>query len=270
MKPHPRPLGRIRDAGTDRAIELFPFEVARAAVDVEMVLRLPSWLDTHDQGTEGSCVGHAVALSQAIVNTAEMRAHGSPNGYRRYDPIAVWQAAKAIDEYPGTHPGDNNGTSVRAAYEVARTAGLRRVRGMVTVNGKPTPKGERAWDPAEGVNEYRWARTIDEIRTAIAIFEPVAIGVDWYTGFDDPLVKGNRERWLPSTTAISGRIRGGHSVALVGASDRRQAFRLVNSWGRDYPPVWIPYPLMAELLAHRGEAALVTDRPSPTTAEVTP
>lgn len=253
-----RPLGRIRDEETDRAEELYPFTAA-APSSVEHVLGLPSWLDSHDQGREGSCVGHAVALERAIVNSAELHREGS-HGYRRYDPITLWRAAKAIDEYPQTKPGDELGTSVRAAYEIARTMGLARVRSMHVVNGVPIPTGLQDASAEEGVEEYRWARTVDAIRAAIVAETPVAIGVDWYTGFDSPIVKGNRERWLP-LMAGAGRIRGGHSVALVGASDRRQAFRLVNSWGASYPPVWMPYATIEALLARRGgEAALVTDR----------
>jgi hypothetical protein len=251
----PRPLGRIRDERTPEAIELYPFEATAPADPVELVLHLPSWLESHDQGTEGSCVGHAVALERAIVNTAEL-----VHGFRRYDPITLWQEAKAIDEYPGTRPGDTNGTSVRAAYEIARTKGLRRVQRMIPTTPEPRPVGLHEWDPAEGVTEYRWATTVDAIRAAIAARMPVAIGVDWFTGFDDPIVRGNRERWLPDRLASSGRVRGGHSVCLAGASDRRQAFRLVNSWGHTYPPVWMPYTTMGELLQRDGEAALVTDR----------
>lgn len=254
----PRPLGRLRDVETDRAEELYPFTAAAPAA-IEKVLHLPSWLASHDQGREGSCVGHAVALERAISNTAELRAI-SPRAWRRYDPIQLWRAAKAIDEYPQTKPGDELGTSVRAAYEITRTIGLARVRGMILVGGAPKPVGAHEPDPLEGVSEYRWAKTVDAIRAAIDAAIPVAIGVDWYTGYDDPIVKGNRERWLP-LPADSGRVRGGHSVALVGASDRRQAFRLVNSWGHEYPPVWMPYATMEYLLGRRGEAALVTDRP---------
>lgn len=254
----PRPLGRIRDAKTDEAEALYPFE-APAPAAVERVLALPSWLETHDQGREGSCVGHAVALERAITNTAELRSRGSGHGWRRYDPISIWREAKGIDEYPSTKPQDEQGTSVRAAYEIARTLGLRRVRKMEVRNGVPSPLGLHEWDPEEGVTEYRWARTVDAIRAAIAAEIPVAIGVDWLTGFDTPIVKGNRERWLPGTGSW-GRVRGGHSVALVGASDRREAFRLVNSWGHQYPPVWMPYAVMEALLGRSGEAALVTDR----------
>jgi hypothetical protein len=43
-------------------------------------------------------------------------------------------------------------------------------------------------------------------------------------------------------------------------SDRRQAVRLVNTWGLSYPYVWIPYRVVDRLIDEDGEAALVTDR----------
>ena len=256
----PRPLGWRREAESDRAEERYPYSAPTPQV-VERTLKLPGWLRTHDQGLEGSCVGHAVALERAITNTAQLRALGNRYGWRRYDPIGLWRAAKSIDEWSYTKPEDDHGTSVRAAYEIARTRGLARVRSMRLVDGRPTPSGPAAVDLYAGVMEYRWTRTVDGIRAAIAAGLPVAIGVQWFTGFDAPVLRpsgrrGRAERWTPS---VLGRVRGGHSVALAGASDRRQAFLLVNSWGAEYPPAWLPYETMGRLLAARGEAALVTD-----------
>lgn len=266
MSAHLRPLGWRREAESDRAAELYPFE-AEEGITVERVLAIPSWLASHDQGVEGSCVGHGVAMERAITNTAELRAAGL-RGYRRYDPIGLWRAAKAIDQWSYTKPEDDLGTSVRAAYDVAATLGLMRVRSMRLEGSRPVPVGPaKAGRLVEaGVLEYRWARTVDAVRTAIAAGAPVAIGVNWLVGFDSPTAigtgyRGRLERWLPFPSK-AGRSRGGHCVCLVGASDRREAVLLVNSWGADYPPAWMPYETLGALLAARGEAALVTDRPA--------
>lgn len=253
-----RPLGRIAPE-TWEHVERYPFTAA-APETVERILRLPRWRVTHDQGREGSCVGHAIALERAIVNTEERRRAELPYELTRYDPIALWRSAKAIDEWSFTRPEDDNGTSVKAAYEVARTHGLYRVRAMRLVDDRPVPV--RVGSEPElgaGVAEYRWARTVDQIRAAIAAGAAVAIGVDWHTGMDAPLERRRGEWWLPDVGEL-GRVRGGHAVTLYGASDRRAAFRLCNSWGRDYPLVWLPYTVMELLLVRRGEAALVTDR----------
>lgn len=85
----------------------------------------------------------------------------------------------------------------------------------------------------------------------------MAIGVNWYRNFDDPVLYNN-ELWIGRSSL--GSIRGGHCVCLYRMSDRRQAFMLMNSWGADYPPVWLSYTLMERLLNEYGEAAVITDR----------
>jgi hypothetical protein len=255
------PLGWRRELESDRAEELYPF-AAPIPAKVEKRFTLPGWIETHDQGREGSCVGHAVALERSLVNTAQLRP-GS-RAYRRYDPIKLWRAAKDVDEWTYTKPEDDKGTSVRAAYQIAHEQGLYRVRSMKVEAGRPVAVGEHGSpDASAGVAAYRWARTVDDVRAAIGAGAPVAIGVQWFSGFDEPqeLRTGWRRRkefWLP-LPANAGRVRGGHSVCLAGASDRRGAFLLVNSWGPDYPPAWMPYAMLEELLRQRGEAAIVTD-----------
>lgn len=261
-----RPLGRIRDPQTPRAIELYPY-AADPPMHVERLLPLPTWIATHNQGREGSCVGHSVALERAIANTLERRADGHPRArWLRFDPIALWRAAKAIDEYPQTRPEDDNGTSVRAAYEITRLHGLYRVKAMELVGNVPRPVGEvPEIDGAAGVDRYAWAVDVDAMRAAIAAGVAISIGVDWHVGFDTPLErKAGRsvEAWIPERQGW-GSVRGGHSPALTGASDRRGAFRLSNSWGDTWGShghAWISYESMAALLHKEGEAALVTDR----------
>jgi hypothetical protein len=253
-----RPLGR-REPTDFEHVAKYPFgAVAPATVaTVERTLALPSWHWTHDQGREGSCVGHGTTMERAIVNIAQARAAGVKPFTRRYNPLHVWNEAKLIDEWPDTNPGDSNGTSVRAAYDVLRVQGAMRVRSMKLVDGNPQPVGGKLADVAEGVLTNRWATTVDEVRTALSQGLAVAIGVNWYGNFDTPVQKGS-EWWIGEGDFLS--LRGGHCTVLYGASDKRQAFRMKNSWGRSYPLVWMPYGALGRLLAEDGEVALVTDR----------
>lgn len=254
-----RPLGRLEPSDWVH-VDRYPLgDVLPTTIDrVERRLQVPGWRMSHDQGREGSCVGHAVALERAITNRAQLVAAGRRTTVR-YDPLDVWNRAKVVDEWDYTNPGDQHGTSVRAAYQVVAAEGLRRVRSVRIVDGAPRVFGATELDQGAGVAAYRWATDVDEIRTAIAAGLPVAIGVAWFAAFDTPTRRG-REYWLPALPNGLGRVRGGHAVTLYGASDRRQAFRLCNSWGRDYPLVWLPYAVMAYLLQRGGEAAVVTDR----------
>lgn len=245
-------LGR-KVPGDWKHVERNRFRVAAPSEPVEKTLSLPWWHNRHDQGNEGACVGFGSSMMMAILNSTQRRVD-MPRGYTvRYDPWWLWDEAKRIDEWPDTNPGDDNGTSVRAAMDVARDQGLVRI----------DRDGKKRWgydpDPNAGVAANRWAMSVDEMRAAIDDGNPVTIGVNWYTNFDNPEKVGN-DWFIGRDEKAFGSVRGGHCVCVYGASDRRNAFKVKNSWGRSYPLVWIPYPSMQRLLDEYGEATLVTDR----------
>jgi hypothetical protein len=202
---------------------------------VERVLSMPSaYRPKYDQGEEGACTGFSASIQSSIRN------------HRYYDAFWLYNEAKKIDDWPGE---DYEGSSVRAALEVLLNVGHRRVFRGRSLDPNPT----------EGIHAFRWAKTVDEVRTAISEGEPVVLGIDWPYDYYDPILIG-REWWLPP---IDGRIAGGHAICCNGASDRRQAVKLVNSWGSSYPLVWLPYDDLQRLidgLEYPGEAAVVTDR----------
>src|SRR6266542_497647 len=216
------------------------------ALVAERTLRLPWWHRWHDQGQTSSCVGHGVAMERAIVNGMQNKLLGMIPYSRHYDPISIWNEAKVIDEWADTNPGDNQGTSVRAGCDVARTKGVQRVKWMKLVDDVPTPQREQDWDENEGILTNRWATTVDELRTVISNGAAVAIGVNWYGAFDIPQKRPNGEWWIREDNL--GGIRGGHCVTLYGVSDKRKGFKMKNSWGSNYPLVWIPYTVMERLL----------------------
>lgn len=272
IPPSQRPLGR-REPTDDRHVGLYPYRapLLSAPPIVETIHKLPVWHWTHDQGREGSCVGHTAVMERAIANTAQNALLKIFRPTRRYDPISIWNAAKEIDEWADTNPGDDNGTSIRAAYDVLRDRGARRVFRMAVdaAQGVPKPIGLKDWDVNEGVLTNRWARTVDEMRDAIYRGNSISIGVNWYREFDKPERFNSRtlgyskvsydEHWIAQNGILT-RSRGGHAVCVYGASDRREAFKIKNSWGRDYPLVWLPYKVMERLLQEDGEACLVSDR----------
>lgn len=232
-----RPLGRREPQDFDH-VEQYPFTALRPSAPerVEETIALPWWHWDWDQGWEGACVGFGTSMMMSLLNSG-----------RRYDPRWLWSEAKEVDEWPDTNPGDDNGTSVRAACDVLRDEGHVRV-----YRGK-------AYDPAvaEGISTNRWAQSVDEIRAAIAEGIPVTLGIDWYTNFDRPEKIGT-SYWIGHGNL--GTIRGGHAVCAYGASDAKQAVKIKNSWGRDFPLAWLPYDVLGDLLLDGGEACLVTDR----------
>lgn len=108
----------------------------------DMLADLPSWRSFYDQGTEGACVGFGSSRMMTLLNRT------------RYNARWLWNQAKAIDEWSDTNPGDDNGTSVRAAMDVLRTTGhLKAGRTQPTVQA--------------GIVANRWATSVDEVRAAL-------------------------------------------------------------------------------------------------------
>ena len=60
----------------------------------------------------------------------------------------------------------------------------------------------------------------------------------------------------------TGQVVGGHAYLLMGFSNRRQAFRITNSWGRDWGDwgrAWLRYEDAAALL-RQGEACAAIEK----------
>jgi len=242
-----RPLGR-RVPPDRQHVERFALADIGLAVPpwgVEKGLGLPWWWKQHDQGAEGSCVGFGCSAMMSITNARQRWLRDKTAEAFRYDARWLYQEAQLVDDWDDTPPEE--GTSVRAGCDILRLDGHRRIR--FGVESDP--------DPAQGIAANRWATTVDDVRAAIYANLAVAIGVDWYSNFDDPELYFG-ELWIGRR--VLGHIRGGHCVCLYRMSDRRHAFRVMNSWGAGYPPVWLPYDVLERLLDDNGEAAVITDR----------
>lgn len=200
---------------------------------VERTLKLPyQYRSKYDQGAEGACVGFGSSWMTSIHN----------GGF--FDARWLYHEAQKVDEWPGEN---YEGTSVRAAMDILRKVGHRKKWWRFFLN----PNLDY------GIAANRWATHVDEMRTAISEGKAITIGVNWYSNFDHPVKIGN-QNWIGQGDL--GRIRGGHCVCLYGASDKLQAFRMVNNWGTAYPLVLLPYEVMQRLLNEEGEATIITDR----------
>jgi hypothetical protein len=207
-----------------------------AVAAVERTLPLPRYRSYYDQQQRNACVGYSSSWMMSILNR------------RRYDSLWLWDRAKEIDEWSDTNPGDNEGTSVRAAMDVLRKTGHKRVE-----RGESSPP-----DLQDGILENRWATTVDEIRTCISNGIPVILALPWYENFYRPEQEGKRH-WIGRGDL--GKIKDYHAICAYRASDRLQAIGLVNTWGSRYPMVMIPYGTLRRLLSENAEATVVTDRP---------
>lgn len=229
----------MRPATDTKHLEKYPLRQALPTVveRVEDTLPLPyQYRPKYNQGREGACVGFASSWMMSILNR------------KYYDAYWLYKEAQKIDEWAGEA---YDGTSVRAGMDVLRKIGHKQLH-------KRYPNQEP--EHRHGIEENRWATSVDDVRTSIANGLPAVLGTDWLSNFDRPVQKG-REFWIGEGNL--GRVRGGHAIVIYGASDRRQAVKLANSWGKAYPLVYLPYATLEKLLDGidwPGEASIITDR----------
>ena len=238
-------FGRLEPPRYDHVYN-YPYVVEAAVETVNKLLPLPDLVRFYNQMNTNGCVGYSCSWMMSILNE------------KRYDAIWLWNMAKELDRLPETYPGDNNGTTLEGA-----------MRGLHKYGHVPYYKGRRGeWkkkshpSPSEGILSYRWATTVDQVRTSISEGIPVELGISWHEDFTTPVVRdglfwiGVTQNWQWS------RLLGGHGICLYGAYDAMEAFYLINTWGPDkFPFLCIPYDSLQYLLNSGGEAVLVVDRP---------
>lgn len=80
----------------------------------------------------------------------------------------------------------------------------------------------------------------NEIREALAGKQPVILGMEMFTGFND-ITKDNNVINLPGAVTVS---LGYHAVVIMGYDDQTQRFLIKNSWGENWGDrgyAWLPY-----------------------------
>ena len=203
---------------------------------VEKVLTLPYKLrNYYNQGGYNACVGYSASWMMSIYNCIPQQ---------KYDGLWLYHQASLNDNDPETSPENDVGTYVWAAMWSLEHIGNRK------------PK-EANPDLRDGISSYYWAKNTDDVRTAISIGRPAVIGINWYNEFMLPQVLIG-EYWIGKNLLT--KSLGGHAICVCGASDKRQAFKLINTWGLSYPIVWLPYTVFDRLMGEYGEACVAVDR----------
>jgi hypothetical protein len=200
-----------------------------------------------DQGSTGSCTGNAAegavgtgALYDALAGNA-----GQPTSDADHDEeqaVALYSAATALDDYPGTYPPDDTGSDGLSVAKAAKNAGL--------------------------ISGYRHATSLNAALTALAT-QAVITGVNWYDSFDDPDSDGLVA--IPS----GAQVRGGHEFVVDELDVERRLVGFTNSWGTGWGVdgrAYMSWDTWSRLLGEEGDVTVfvpVTE-PAPTPAPPKP
>lgn len=156
-----------------------------------------------DQGDLGSCTGNA---AEGCVGTeplwsviaAPERPWPEDAAKDEEQAVALYSAATRLDEFDGSYPPDDTGSSGLAVAKAAKAAGL--------------------------ISGYTHCTSLDSALKALSQ-QPVIAGINWYDSFDYPLPSG----FMTITTGAQ--VRGGHEICVdeLDVDERRVWF--TNSWG---------------------------------------
>lgn len=150
----------------------------------------------YDQGSTGTCVGHAWTHFLACAPMQTVKGVATPYElYREIVKIDEWAENDA--EATGPDSGLQFGTSVRAGAEALKTRGH--------------------------LGSYLWAFNLREAVEWVLTRGPVVMGTNWY----DSMMNVNAEGYVK----ISGSVSGGHAWLLRGVNNKQGIAECVNSWG---------------------------------------
>jgi hypothetical protein len=182
------------------------------------------FINALDQRSTSSCTGHAAA---AAVGTDPLYDAAKRPTLNHATALAIYSEATRLDEFSGTYPPDDMGSSGLAVAK-ALTA--------------------RGW-----ISGYSHAFSLADALGAV-VEGPVITGLEWQDTMDTPDADG-----FIGITALS-EPRGGHEVCVAGIDVDREAVLIVNSWGPSWGLkgcAWLSWDDWEALLSNNGDVTIL-------------
>lgn len=191
-----------------------------------------------DQGSLGSCTGNATvgALgSEPFYDTLPADVASSLN---EDAAVRVYSLATQLDEFPGTYPPDDSGSSGLGAAKAATQLGY--------------------------VSGYQHITSIAAAQTAI-VAGPFIVGTNWFSSMDEPASDG--------LVTVSGTVRGGHEYECFGYDASADVWHFCNSWGTSWGDdgrFMYSTADFAKLLGQQGDATTFVPITAPAPTPIPP
>jgi hypothetical protein len=189
-----------------------------------------------DQGKQGSCV--AWSLGYGVRSYYDHKRNQTPFS----GPQSVFSPAYIYNQLTNTPGSCEDGLNMLDALKLMRD------KGIATVAEFPYQLKSCSAKPSAAVMQSARAHAIsdfqavelrpDDLKGQIAQGNPVAVGLS----VDIRALSYLKAGQIYSVNSSAS--HDGHAVAFVGYDDRRQAFKFLNSWGRDWADQgfgWISY-----------------------------
>jgi hypothetical protein len=222
---------------------------------VDLSSRFP---EPGDQGKQNSCVGWAVAYALKSYQENLERSWSAGPTNHRFSPSFIYNQL-------------NKTASCQGGTTFVEALNLLRRDGVATLADFPYRDDDCARQPDAAVRmtarpfaiaDWRRVNVQDatEVKTHLASGFPVLIGMMVDIAF-------MRLRGDVAYAQASGKTEGGHAMILVGYSDDRGAFKVMNSWGKQWGDGgfgWIGYGAFSQTVREAYVAQdVVTVAPPP-------
>lgn len=206
----------------DPRSKLFRFDATGLTIkSVKHVRHIPIL----DQGQLGSCTGNAGIGAIATDPLFPALPKISPYSLDEAGAVKLYSDATKIDEYNGTYPPTDTGSSGLAIAKALKNAGL--------------------------ISGYQHAFTLEEALKAMQLY-PVITGVKWYQGMFTPDADGR--------VRISGALAGGHEIEADEVDAELGRVWFCNSWSEKYGVIgrfYLTWEDYANLLKDRGDVTVL-------------
>ncbi|MHC4493868.1 MAG: C1 family peptidase, partial [Planctomycetota bacterium] len=212
---------------------------ARTRAQVDLRAYMPP---VGDQGDQSSCVGWTVAYACGGYYEGIRRGRKPTGPDLQLSPAYVYNQITI----PGKD-GMGNGAHIWEALRLWRRQGIAPFRSMPydVRSARARPSVEASKEARQHtILDYGKLTRGDQIKLALSLFKPVAVGIrttprfhrpeEWthYSLHDDETgIAEQEDYWEKHKTKSEDRRFGGHAITLVGYDDSRQAFLAQNSWG---------------------------------------
>lgn len=212
-----------------------------------------------DQGSEGSCVGHAIAAGVDYLRRAEKREEPQWKADDTiYSPRWVYNRARFYEgpEWVQIDAGAYIRFGIKGINKegVPPESSWRYVPGEFSV--EPTFFAEsqkRRWK----LGSYTRCTSLDQTLNALAAGRPVVFGFTCYANMFGASASETGIIPMPS-----GGVLGGHAVLAVGYDMNRRAVEFKNSWGPDWGDQgygWIPFDFIGNTNLSDDHWALISE-----------
>jgi len=197
-----------------------------------------------DQGNLGSCTAHMFA---GIVEYNDKRYGNTPTSNPRVSRLFEYYATRKIE---GTVDEDS-GAYIRDAVKAGVLYGVvREQKWWYNVSKFAVNPGQKVWDAAAAhkINSYHRIDDgdLETMKQALAAGDLIGFG---FVVYDNFMTQEMATTGILHRPSKDDQVVGGHAVVLVGYDDARGAFKVRNSWGKDWGLggyFWMDYDYVAD------------------------